>query len=626
MDSQFQSYDDVSDSSQSAARVARLREALRALRLDAFLTPRADEHQGEYVPPGAERLAWLTGFTGSAGVALVALESAALFVDGRYTIQAAHQIDGATFSTVLISDQSPEAWARAHLSEDARIGFDPWLHTTTQIDRLKRALPRARFVPVSSNPIDALWSDRPGPPLAPISLHPLRYAGEPAEEKLARIRAALDGAHALVVSDPHAIAWAFNLRGSDVPHTPIALGWALIRADAARLYFAPEKVSPSVSDALGALAERAAPDVLARDLAALGADKATVRFDAATAPYALVRAFEDAGGRAIVDADPIALMKACKNRTELRGARAAHLRDGVALTRFLAWLAGAAPTGKLTEIAAAEALERFRFETGRLKDLSFPTISAFGPHGALPHYRVSRASDRKIGKGLYLVDSGAQYEDGTTDVTRTVAIGEPSDEMRDRFTRVLKGHIAIARAVFPIGVSGAQLDSFARRALWEIGLDFDHGVGHGVGSYLSVHEGPVRISKLGTTPLAAGMIISNEPAFYQPGRYGIRIENLIATKAARVPGSTREVLSFETLTLAPIDQALIDPALMSPDEIEWLDRYHAQVRAALTPHLESATRDWLHAATRALRSRPRKDARQPPSLRPARSARAIRPR
>jgi Xaa-Pro aminopeptidase len=626
-DSQFQSFDDAADSSQSGERFAALRRQLAELDLDGFLVPKADEHQGEYTPPSAERLAWLTGFGGSAGLAVVLSDQAALFVDGRYTLQAAQQVDSNAVTVVPLAEISPETWIKGRLKPNARLGFDPWLHTVAQIEKLERAAQEAgaSLVAAPSNPIDAIWRDRPAPPYAPAHIHPERFAGESVERKLARITDALDGKDALLISDPHALAWAFNLRGGDVSHTPIALGWALApRAGRPRLYLDARKLTPEIASQLGAFAELVDPTRLSEDVARLGEQKKSLLFDAATAPVALVRALEKAGGRAIVDADPIALMKAQKNVAELRGARAAHLRDGVALTRFLAFLAKEAPAGRLTEISAAEALERFRAETGKLKDLSFPTISAFGPHAAIPHYRVTRASDRRIGRGLYLVDSGAQYEDGTTDVTRTIAVGEPNAEMRDRFTRVLKGHIAIARAIFPKGVAGAQLDSFARKPLWEAGLDFDHGTGHGVGSYLSVHEGPQRISKIGATPLAPGMIISNEPAYYKANRWGIRIENLVVVERRRVPGAEREVYGFETLTLAPIDRSLIESALLDPEEIAWLDAYHAEVREKLSPLLAASTDKWLSQATRPLR--PAARAKTATRVTPGRRGRATRPR
>jgi len=601
-ESVFQNFTEASDPAHGAARLAALRAELARRGLDGFIAPRADEHQNEYVPANAERLAWLTGFTGSAGVVVVLAGKAALFVDGRYTLQAPQQVDAAAFTVVASAGTSPEAWLEKNAPQGARIGCDGRLHTPGQFARLEQAAKAAgaELVACDPNPIDAVWTDRPAAPCAPIRLHPARYAGESAARKLARVAAALTG-EALVVSDPHAMAWAFNIRGGDVAHTPLPLGHALIeKSGAARLYLDPRKLDARTSAALGKLAALRAPERLAEDLRKLGEAGATLRFDAATAPMALTRAFREAGGIDDVGVDPISAMKARKNAVELAGARAAHLRDGVAVVRFLAWFAAEAPKGKLTEIDVAKALETFRRDGGRLADISFPTISAMGPHAASPHYSVTEASNARIGRGVYLVDSGGQYLDGTTDITRTVAVGKPGAEARDRFTRVLKGHIGIARAVFPKGTTGAQIDALARLPLWEAGLDFDHGVGHGVGSYLSVHEGPQRISKLGHVALEPGMILSNEPGYYKAGAYGIRIENLIVVAARDIAGAERDMLGFETLTLAPIDRALIAPKLMSAAEIGWLDAYHARVRKEISPLVDAPTRQWLAAATRPL--------------------------
>jgi len=603
-ESRFQSFLDAAEPEKSAERIAALRRLLARRKLDGFIVPRSDEHQNEYVPPCAERLAWLTGFTGSAGLAIVLARSLALFVDGRYTVQAAEQVDLSLVTPIALAETSPETWIREHLKAGRRLGYDPWLHTPAQAQAFERAAEAsgARLVPVADNPVDAVWRDRPAAPCAPVRPHPARLAGESSRSKLARVAAALGSSDALLVSDPHAMAWAFNIRGADVAFTPLPLGWALIgRKGRASLYLAREKLAPGFASRLAPGVELRAPERLREDLETLGSRGKAILFDHATAPVALVRAFQTGRGRAVIGVDPIALMKARKNATELDGARAAHIRDGAALVRFLAWFAERAPQGKLSEIQAAEALESFRRDTGKLKDLSFPTISAFGPHAAIPHYRVTRASDRRIGHGLFLIDSGAQYEDGTTDVTRTMAVGAPSAEMRDRFTRVLKGHIAIARALFPQGTSGAQIDSFARRALWEAGLDFDHGVGHGVGSYLSVHEGPQRISKLGSVALAPGMIVSNEPAYYKQGKWGIRTENLLVTEARAVKGAERPTLGFETITLAPIDLALVERKLLTREETTWLDEYHARVRRILSPLVEGDARRWLASATRPLR-------------------------
>ena len=425
-----------------------------------------------------------------------------------------------------------------------------------------------------------------------------------AKKKLAQIANNLEGCEALLVSNPHNVAWAFNIRGADVPHTPLPLCFALMRANAnPTLYIDGRKLGEPVRQALSALALVQEPGALSEDLQTLGAAGAKVRFDASTAPVKLVDALKGAGGQADIGADPITLMKARKNAAEIAGARAAHLRDGAALVNFLCWFDEHARGGKLTEIDVVQALESFRRDTGKLKEVSFPTISGAGANGAIVHYRVTERTNAKIARGLFLLDSGAQYEDGTTDVTRTIAVGKPTAEMRDRFTRVLKGHIAIARALFPKGANGAQIDSFARQALWEAGLDYDHGTGHGVGAYLSVHEGPQNISKRGACPLEPGMIISNEPGYYKTGAYGIRIENLVLVEKRDIPGGERETYGFETLTLAPIDLSCVEPKLLSRDELRWLDAYHARVRKELSKLVSPPVRKWLTLATRALQGR-----------------------
>src|SRR5215467_10729112 len=603
-EAKFQSFDDPATPTASAPRVAALRTELARRGLTGFVVPRADRHQNEYVPASEERLAWLTGFSGSAGVAVVLAERAALFVDGRYTLQAREQVDTALFEIVHAVETPPEQWLEQTLTAADRLGYDPWLHTGEGAEKLAKACAAtgATLVPIEPNLIDALWSDRPAPPLGPVVLHDLRFAGEEATTKLARIRPEVGKlrADAIVLSDPHNVAWTFNIRGSDVAHTPLPLSFAIVpREGRPSLYIDGRKLSNEVRSQLEALADVREPADFVRDLAALGKDKKTVRLDQATAADALARLIVAHGGKAPRGADPITLMKAVKNSVEIEGMRAAHRRDGAAVARFLAWLEREAPSGKLTEIDAVEALESFRREGGPLKDVSFPTISGAGPNGAIVHYRVTRNTNRPIKPGeLFLIDSGAQYQDGTTDITRTVAIGEPTPEMRERFTRVLKGHIAIARAVFPEGTTGAQLDPFARQSLWEAGLDFEHGTGHGVGSYLSVHEGPARLSKLGTVALKRGMILSNEPGYYKAGAYGIRIENLVlVTEGPTIAGAEKPLNAFETLTLVPIDRRLIEPNLLTAAETQWLNNYHARVRDALSPLADAATQAWLRAAT-----------------------------
>ena len=603
-EAKFQTFDDRTERAASAPRVAALRTELAHRGLTGFIVPRADRQQNEYVPASEERLSWLTGFTGSAGAAVVLMERAALFADGRYTLQARDQVDTTLFEIVSSVETPPDQWLEKTLTAADRLGYDPWLHTSEGAEKLGKACAAAGATLVAVEPdlIDALWNDRPAPPLGPVRLHDVRFAGEDAITKLALIRPEIARlrADALVVSDPHNVAWTFNIRGSDVAHTPLPLAFAIVpREGRPSLYVDGRKLSNDVRASLEELADVREPNDFVRDLAALGKEKKTVRLDQATAADALGRMIVAHGGKAPRGADPITLMKAVKNPVEIEGTRAAHKRDGAAVARFLAWLEREAPGGKLSEIDAVEALETFRREGGLLKDVSFPTISGAGPNGAIVHYRVTRKTNRAIKPGeLFLIDSGAQYEDGTTDITRTVAIGEPTPEMRERFTRVLKGHIAIARAVFPEGTTGAQLDPFARASLWEAGLDFEHGTGHGVGSYLSVHEGPARLAKLGTVALQRGMILSNEPGYYKTGAYGIRIENLVlVTEGPTVAGGEKPLNAFETLTLAPIDRRLIEPALLTAAETQWLNSYHTRVREALLPLADPPTQEWLRAAT-----------------------------
>ncbi|MDR3466938.1 MAG: aminopeptidase P family protein [Xanthobacteraceae bacterium] len=604
----YQTFEDPEGGVALSARLKAFREELLRRHLTGFVVPRADQQQNEYVAPSEERLAWLTAFTGSAGLAIVLRDQAAVFVDGRYTLQAAQQVDTTAWTVESLIDPPPEAWLAARLGPGDRLGYDPWLHTGASVEKLAAvcAAGGAELVAVDSNPVDAIWTERPQPPLGPVTLHPLSLAGESEADKLGRIRAEIARLRigALVLSDSHAVAWTFNIRGADVAHTPLPLSYALIPQDGRpTLFIDGRKLTNQVRDHLEASAEVAEPDMLAPRLREFAGRGAAIGLDTATAADALGRLIGDAGGKAVRGSDPVALLKAVKNSAEIAGSRAAHVRDGAALARFLAFIDREAGGGNLTEIDAVEALETFRRDTGALKDVSFPTISGTGPNGAIVHYRVTRKNNRRIAPGdLLLIDSGAQYEDGTTDVTRTIAVGTPTREMRDRFTRVLRGHLAIARAVFPDGSSGAQLDSLARQFLWQAGLDFEHGTGHGVGSYLSVHEGPARISKIGTTPLKRGMILSNEPGYYKTGGYGIRIENLELVVAAEIDGAEKPMNRFEALTLAPIDRALIDAATMTADEIAWLDAYHVRVRDTLRAVLDDATRQWLDAATRPLRA------------------------
>ena len=587
----------------SATRLDRLRRELAAQDLDGFIVPRADEHQGEYVPPRGQRLAWLTGFTGSAGLAIVLRDRAALFVDGRYTLQAAAQVDTRSFEIHHLIEEPPARWVGTALVPGAVLGYDPWLHTPHEVERFRIATEKARasLRAAAENPLDRVWPGHPPPPIAPVVPHPERFAGESAQSKRVRLGRGLadEGAGAAVLTMPESIAWLLNIRGGDVPHTPLPLSFAILRQDgSATLFIDRRKLAPGLERHLGNAVTVMPPEELGPALDALAADGGRVQVDPATAACWIFNRLEAAGARLHRAADPCLLPKACKNEIELDGTRAAHRRDGAALTRFLAWLAEEAPKGGVCEIAASDRLEMIRRGGEHFRDLSFPTISGAGSNGAIVHYRATPETEKQLESStLFLLDSGAQYLDGTTDVTRTVAIGEPTQEMRDRFTRVLKGHIALALARFPKGTTGTQLDAFARRALWQRGLDYDHGTGHGVGSYLGVHEGPQRISKApNTQALLPGMIVSNEPGYYKTGAYGIRIENLVVVQPAE--GETeREILEFETLTLAPIDRSLIDSSLLDDEEIAWLDGYHARVRETLTPLVDPDTAHWLGEAT-----------------------------
>lgn len=602
-EAKFQSFDEKTDPARGKERLKALRAELKKRKLDGFIVPRTDQHQNEYVPASEERLAWLTGFAGSAGIAVVLGDKAALFVDGRYTLEAKAQVDPAAFTIEHFAEQPPEEWLAKNLKSGTTFGYDPLRTTMGAVEKLAKACERAggTLAAVDTNPVDVIWADRSEPPLSPVVLHDVRFAGESAEQKFIRLQAELLKAKldATVLSDPSSVAWTFNIRGADVAHTPLPLSWAIVpREGKPSLFVDARKLSNTVRDALEKLASVQEPAEFDAALASAASGK-TVRLDQATAPKHLADVVEKAGGTVSKGEDPVTRMKAVKNLAEIEGTRAAHKRDGATLAKFLAWLDKEAPGGKITEIDAVAALETFRRETGKLKDVSFPTISGSGPNGAIVHYRVTNKTNRRLASNeLFLVDSGAQYEDGTTDVTRTVPIGEPSHEMRNRFTLVLKGHIAIARSIFPEGTSGAQIDGFARAPLWAAGLDYDHGTGHGVGSYLSVHEGPARISKLGNAKLEAGMILSNEPGYYKPGVYGIRTENLVLVIPGREPaGGEKKLLAFETLTLAPIDLRLILPDLMTEEEINWLNDYHARVNAEIGPLVDVKTRTWLEKAT-----------------------------
>lgn len=613
----FQSFETNSDPAAVAGRVAALRAGLAGLGAGAgiggFLIPRTDAYQGEFVSPHDERLGWLTGFTGSAGLAVVLAERAALLVDGRYTLQAARQTDTGVFEVVPTHQTSAAGWLEQALGEGDVLGYDPWLHGKAEIDRLAAAASKrgARLVPLEQNPVDAIWDDQPPPPQGAVQVHPDDIAGEPAAHRRHRIGADLAeaGAAAAVLTQPDSLSWLLNIRGTDLPRSPVALGFAVLRADASvALFMEPDKIGGAVAAHLGNEVSVAPPAALAEALAGLAGHK--VLLDRATCPLWVATRLERA--EIIWGEDPCLLPKALKNAAELAGMRAAHRRDGAAMVRFLHWLDAAVAGGEaLTEIDVVRALEDFRTATGELMDISFDTICGSGPNGAIVHYRVSRESNRTLAPGeVLLVDSGAQYRDGTTDLTRTMALGAPDPAAVRSFTLVLKGMIAISRARFPAGLTGRDLDPLARAALWRAGFDYDHGTGHGVGAYLNVHEGPQRLSRRGgDVALEPGMILSDEPGHYVTGRFGIRIENLLAVTEAAVPeGGERPMLGFETLTLAPIDRRLIDTALLDAGEIAWLDAYHARVLAEIGPALQAAgdagVLGWLERSCAALETQP----------------------
>ena len=591
------------DTQQQEFRLAALRAELARRELDGFVVPLSDEHQGEYVARRSQRLAWLTGFTGSAGMAIVLAEQAVLFVDGRYTLQAEAQVGSGLYEHRHITEEPADAWLGEHLAAGAALGYDPRLHGTRERDRMAapcRAV-GARLVPCEDNPIDALWADQPPAPLGPIAPHPARFAGAEAGEKRGIVAARISekAAAAAVLSAPDSIAWLLNVRGADVANSPLPHSFAIVHGGGDVDWFVDSrKLLPEVPAHLGNAVHVQAPETMAKVLDGLAGAGKAVLIDEAATPVWMVDRLMEGGAEMIRGADPCALPKACKNAVELDGIRAAHRRDGAALTRFLAWLASA-PPGSITELDAVDRLAAMRASGEHYRGPSFDTISGAGPNGAIVHYRATEESNRTLEPGsLYLVDSGGQYLDGTTDVTRTVAIGRPEPEHRDRFTRVLRGHIALATARYPRGTTGAQLDTLARQFLWQAGLDYDHGTGHGVGHYLNVHEGPQRISRMGSgAALAPGMVVSNEPGYYRTGAYGIRIENLVVVREA--DDANGGFLDFETLTLAPIDRALIDPAMLTADERAWLDAYHARVAETLAPLLadDTATLSWLRAAT-----------------------------
>ncbi|QGA56269.1 aminopeptidase P family protein [Brucella sp. 2280] len=603
----FQTFDVTTNPANGAPRVAKLRKKMAELGLDGFLVPRADEHQGEYVPPHAQRLGWLTGFTGSAGAALILKNSAYIFVDGRYELQVRAQTDGKVFSYESLVSNPPASWL-AENGKGLTIGFDPWLHTIYEAEALRNALEKqgGQLIPVETNLVDAVWDDQPEAPAAEVTIQPARFSGHEAKDKISEMKAAVaaSGASATVLTDPSSVAWVFNIRGKDVSNTPLPLSFAIIPVQGEPELFIDERKLPIEPRAyLTQLAKLSAPADLEGHLSARAARGEAILLDPVLAAEKLRLIVTSAGGSVIEGKDPARIPRAIKNKAELDGSRAAHERDGVAMVNFLSWIDAQKP-GTIDEISAAKKLEESRANAGRdfqmpLEDISFDTISGAGPNGAIIHYRVNTDTNRTLQDGeLYLVDSGAQYRDGTTDITRTVPIGRIDPETVKAFTLVLKGVIAITTARFPKGTRGQDIDVLARIALWKHGFDYAHGTGHGVGSYLSVHEGPQSISRKGAQELLPGMILSNEPGYYKPGAFGIRIENLIiVTEPEVLPGGDIPMMGFETLTFCPIDRRLIDKALLTQEELDWLNTYHAKVRAKLSGHLGDAERKWLEAAT-----------------------------
>lgn len=599
--------DGLSKRRTDAARVAALREELKRRALDGFVVPKSDEYQNEFIPRRAERLHWLTGFSGSAGNACVLTDGgAAIFVDGRYTLQVKSEVAPKLFERLASAEKSLTQWIAENAQRGMKIGFDPWLHTDAERKRLDRACVKAgaQLVPVPDNPIDAVWVGQWPAPISPTVPHPNVYAGEKSDKKRAAVIELMadNNLDAIVLTSPDSIAWLLNIRGRDVPCTPLPLGYAVLHArGGVELFTDPRKMSPGLEEHLGPEVVVLETEALAAELTHMGSRELRIGVDVGRAPSKIVTTLKAAGAEVVDTADPTALPKALKNAAERKGTQAAHLRDGVALARFLAWIDGPGGRPSVTEFDVGAKIDALRAELELHRGPSFQTIAGVGANGAIVHYRAPETGSAKMRKGtLLLVDSGGQYLDGTTDVTRTIALGKPTAEMKDRYTRVLKGHIRLARAVFPEGTTGAQLDPLAREALWEVGLDYDHGTGHGVGSYLGVHEGPQRISKApSSVALKPGMVVSNEPGYYKTGGYGIRIENLVMVTTVKAPkGAERRLLGFETLTCAPYDIRLIEPKLLTKAEVDWLNDYHGWVRAQLSKLLDKKTKAWLDKATK----------------------------
>lgn len=609
----FQTFEVTSSPDTGPARLATLRELISAKGLDGFLVPRADRFQGEYVAPCDDRLAWLTGFTGSAGFACVLPDDAGVFIDGRYRVQVRDQVAD-VFTPVHWPEIQLADWLKEQLPNGGTVGFDPWLHTVAQIRELTTALAGSPITLQSvDNLVDAIWEDRPAPPRNPVRIHPEELSGEFFEQKISRLASALEqnGQRRAFIALPDSICWLLDIRGTDIQRNPVVQAYAILDWSGQVHLFTDAVISDEVKvhwngDAADKIIELVDIHPM-DDLNSFfdGAERSTYQIDPATTPQAVLALLEARHAvnqtvRIEEGQDPCILPKAVKNSVEIAGSREAHLRDGAAMVRFLAWLAETAPKGGLTEIDVVTALEGFRRDTNVLQDISFETISGAGPNGAIVHYRVNENTNRPVNTGeLLLVDSGGQYLDGTTDITRTIAVGDVGAEEKTCYTRVLKGMVAISRARFPKGVRGSDLDALARYPLWLAGQDYDHGTGHGVGSYLCVHEGPQGIHRRSTTPLESGMILSNEPGYYREGAFGIRIENLIVVQdAAALSGgdAARNMLDFETLTFVPLDRNLIDTTLLTEDERAWIDQYHSDTFAKIGPRVDGSALDWLTAA------------------------------
>ncbi|MGJ8604998.1 MAG: aminopeptidase P family protein [Marivita sp.] len=588
----FQTFTDATSPEQGPPRLTALRAAMADAGLDGFIIPRADAHQGEYVAERDSRLAWLTGFTGSAGFCVALADTAGVFVDGRYRVQVRAQVAD-VFTPVDWPEVSLGEWIAEAVAQDGVVGFDPWLHTVSQLRDLEASVGSVNLRRCA-NLVDRIWEDQPPPPATRAFVQPVDLTGEAHASKIDRLAQTLGPATCAVITLPDSLCWLLNIRGDDVPRTPFVHGFAILHAQGAVTLFINEAKLVELGDHLGPKVRVAPVDAFLPVLASLGGP---VQIDPASCPVIIADTLRDAGTEIIDAADPCALPKACKSQAELDGTRAAHLRDGAAMARFLCWL-DQQPVGSLTEIDIVTRLEAERAATNALRDISFDTISGAGPNGAIVHYRVTETTNRRVNQGVLLVDSGGQYVDGTTDITRTIAIGQASAEEKRAFTLVLKGMIAISKLRWPKGLAGRDMDALARVALWEQGMDYGHGTGHGVGSYLSVHEGPQRLARTGTVPFLPGMILSNEPGFYKEGAFGIRIENLVVVQEApALPGQTvPDMLCFETLTYAPIDTDLIDIDLLTRAERDWLNSYHTDVLARIGPLVDGDVSHWLTRA------------------------------